>query len=220
MSHSSAASLKQRKVSPEVRLRSAVENSTASRSLPSAPTLQLANCWSRKTKRSRRRTDARPPAGVPPPAGGFRFTHQSIAPRRVSGTRQSTMVCHSCFPTASWSVGKAGPYRGHAAERVAKSDCFAVRLRSVLQQYGSAGETKRRLAAQLILRFILPRITEGPYAEQRTSYVLFNRASSRMPGKTTRLPGGVAPVDPHQRGASPSSGLSPIRRGVEGSNER
>jgi hypothetical protein len=51
--------------------------------------------------------------------------------------------------------------------------------------------------------------------ENRTSYVLFNRASSRMPGKTTRLPGGFAPVDPHQRRARPSSGLFPItvRRG-------
>jgi hypothetical protein len=51
---------------------------------------------------------------------------------------------------------------------------------------------------------------------RRTSYVWLNRASCRMPGQTKRLQGGVAPVDPYQRGASPSVGFSPaIPRGAE-----
>ena len=45
----------------------------------------------------------------------------------------------------------------------------------------------------------------GPHVEQRTSCVLYDRASFGMPGQTTRLRGGSAPVDPRQRG-----GLSPL----------
>jgi hypothetical protein len=48
-----------------------------------------------------------------------------------------------------------------------------------------------------------PVMSEGLHVERRTSYVLFNRASCQMPGQTTRLQGGFAPVDPHQRGSRP-----------------
>lgn len=58
-------------------------------------------------------------------------------------------------------------------------------------------------AANLILGFIRRMKFIGPYREQRTSCVLFNRASFRMPGCTTRLQGGFTPVDPHQRGSLP-----------------
>lgn len=52
-----------------------------------------------------------------------------------------------------------------------------------------------------------------PHIEQRTSCVLFNRASFRMLGCTTRLQGGFAPVDPHQRGDWPPLLDSPLRDG-------
>jgi hypothetical protein len=56
-----------------------------------------------------------------------------------------------------------------------------------------------------------PAMSEGLRVERRTSYVLFNRASCRMPGQTTRLQGGFAPVDPHQRGGKPPLLDTPVR---------
>ena len=65
------------------------------------------------------------------------------------------------------------------------------------------------LAVNHGFRFSCRVVSGGPHMRRRTSYVLFNRASCRMPAYTTRLQGGVAPVDPDQGGASPSVGYSP-----------
>jgi hypothetical protein len=80
----------------------------------------------------------------------------------------------------------------------------------------SADGTDAALVSALILGFIRRHENERPYAVRRTSYGLYDRASCRMPGTTTRLPGAFSPVDPDQRGACPSSGLSPIKLAARG----
>jgi hypothetical protein len=57
-------------------------------------------------------------------------------------------------------------------------------------------------AANLILRFNLWSMNRSPYIEQRTSYVLYDRASCRMLSHSTRL-AGLSARAPDQRGGKP-----------------
>jgi hypothetical protein len=88
-------------------------------------------------------------------------------------------------------------------------------IRDFQRPYYFGSETYVELVSVVILRFSQKYETGSRQREQRTSYGLYDRASLWMPGQPTRLPGDVAPVDPHQRGASPSSGLSPVNGEAE-----
>jgi hypothetical protein len=80
----------------------------------------------------------------------------------------------------------------------------------------NVAQPKRKCTCPGVIRSIhFPVMNRGPYAEQRTSCGLYDRASQGMPGHTNRLQGGVAPVDPHQReGKPPLLDTPPAVRGV------
>jgi hypothetical protein len=101
--------------------------------------------------------------------------------------------------------------RAHNAGREA-----ACIVRARARQRSAGGTLQIRLAWRLILRFTFGRQRRGPYAERRTSCVLYDRASCRMPAPPTRLPGSFAPVDPDQRGDIPPCWIPPgaARRGA------
>jgi hypothetical protein len=97
--------------------------------------------------------------------------------------------------------------------------CFLRRSRGKISSGGpnvtlsnhSAAGMQESVAVAVILRFSFRCKSGGPYAGQRTSYGLYNRASLRMPSYTTRLPGAFSPVDPDQRGATAPRLGSPRR---------
>jgi hypothetical protein len=107
--------------------------------------------------------------------------------------------------------GAARITRAHNAGREA-----ACIVRARARQRSAGGMLQISLAWRLILRFTFARQRRGPYAERRTSCVLYDRASYRMPAPPTRLPGSFAPVDPDQRGDVPPCWipLAAARRGA------
>jgi hypothetical protein len=107
--------------------------------------------------------------------------------------------------------GAARITRAHNAGREA-----ACIVRARARQRSAGGMLQISLAWRLILGFTFGRQRRGPYAERRTSCVLYDRASCRMPAPPTRLPGSFAPVDPDQRGDIPPCWIPPgaARRGA------
>jgi hypothetical protein len=107
--------------------------------------------------------------------------------------------------------GAARITRAHNAGREA-----ACIVRARARQRSAGGMLQISLAWRLILGFTFGRQRRGPYAERRTSCVLYDRASCRMPAPPTRLPGSFAPVDPDQRGDIPPCWipLAAARRGA------
>jgi hypothetical protein len=86
-----------------------------------------------------------------------------------------------------------------------KTGCAASALACVFR-YSAAGTLRQRNRKQLAAACdsVIPfsGFRRRLYAGQRTSYGLYNRASSRMPGYTSRLPG-LSARGPDQRGARP-----------------
>jgi hypothetical protein len=85
----------------------------------------------------------------------------------------------------------------------------ACGVRAYARKHSARGMLQIRIVQRLILRFTFGRQSGGAHAERRTSCVLYDRASCRMPAPPTRLPGSFAPVDPDQRGDGPPCWVPP-----------
>ena len=116
--------------------------------------------------------------------------------------------------SARASRNAPGAARIAGAHNAGREAACIVRARA--RQRSARGMLQIRIAWRLILRFTFGRQRRGPYAERRTSCVLYDRASCRMPAPPTRLPGSFAPVDPDQRGSKPPCWIPPgaARRGA------
>jgi hypothetical protein len=157
-----------------------------------------------------------------------RFWRDAVAEvrsgRRIRGscsrTERITDVCRarrfarnpffSLLPaglSARASRNAPGAARITSAHNAGREAACIVRARA--RQRSARGMLQISLAWRLILRFTFGRQRRGPYAERRTSCVLYDRASCRMPAPPTRLPGGFAPVDPDQRGSKPPCWIPP-----------
>lgn len=144
---------------------------------------------------------------------------------RRTGKAQTQDLISFCFPARSGlQPGRAASFHfddhgAHAAACLSFFSSYCPSLREPASAHFEFGMFRSRNAnlfdANRRCRFSLSMKSKGPHMRRRTSYVLFNRASLRMPGCTTRLPGGVASVDLHQRGKRPPVGCPPQRRGDE-----
>jgi hypothetical protein len=116
--------------------------------------------------------------------------------------------------SARASRNAPGAARIAGAHNAGREAACIVRARA--RQRSARGMLQIRIAWRLILRFTFGRQRRGPYAERRTSCVLYDRASCRMPAPPTRLPGSFAPVEPDQRGSKPPCWIPPgaARRGA------
>jgi hypothetical protein len=116
--------------------------------------------------------------------------------------------------SARASRNAPGAERIASAHNAGREAACIVRARA--RQRSARGMLQIRIAWRLILGFTFGRQRRGPYAERRTSCVLYDRASCRMPAPPTRLPGSFAPVDPDQRGDIPPCWIPPgaARRGA------
>jgi hypothetical protein len=129
----------------------------------------------------------------------------------------STITFFSHCPNApgqcSMSLSREAPSVLCMCE-VEKAERCAFRLSVFVlpPDYFACGKLQIRIVASPILGFIRRMQTTTRHKGRRTSCVLFNRTSFRMPGCTTRLQGGFAPVDPHQRGDDPPFGFPPLTR--------
>jgi hypothetical protein len=151
--------------------------------------------------------------------------------RRIGGRRSQAEliadVCRAREPARDYffsllpaglsaraSRNAPGAARIAGAHNAGREAACIVRARA--RQRSARGMLQIRIAWRLILRFTFGRQRRGPYAERRTSCVLYDRASCRMPAPPTRLPGSFAPVDPDQRGSKPPCWIPPgaARRGA------
>jgi hypothetical protein len=136
-----------------------------------------------------------------------------------SRTEQITDVCRarsarnpffSLLPaglSARASRKAPGAARWAGAHNAGREAACIVRANA--RQRSAGGMLQISLAWWLILGFTSEPQSGGAYAERRTSCVLYDRASYRMPAPPTRLPGSFAPVDPDQRGDIPPCWIPP-----------
>jgi hypothetical protein len=147
-------------------------------------------------------------------AGAGRL-HECLAPsqRRMHPVKSARYFLSYC-PGAPPSVLRAVSRFSALSREVAGSPKASPRSGpafSLLPWRNGLASPEKTACGESDSSIHFPVMSEGPHAERRTSYVLFNRASCRMSDQTTRLQGGFAPVDPHQRGSKPPLLDTPLR---------